>query len=69
MHLGIRIERIKPDRPQQNAHHERMHLTLKSKTAERVAFNLLRHHERFDRFMAVYNNERPHQGLTGAYPG
>ena len=25
--------------------------------------------ERFDRFLEVYNNERPHQGLAGAYPG
>jgi hypothetical protein len=25
--------------------------------------------ERFDDFMGVYNNERPHQALGGAYPG
>jgi transposase InsO family protein len=29
LRLGIRIERIKPGKPQQNGRHERMHLTLK----------------------------------------
>ena len=25
--------------------------------------------ERFDQFIGVYNHERPHQALNGAYPG
>ena len=33
------------------------------------AFNFLQQQERFDEFIAVYNNERPHQALDGAYPG
>jgi transposase InsO family protein len=69
LRLGIKIERIKPGHPQQNGRHERMHLTLKTETAKPAAFNFLQQQERFDRFMAVYNNERPHQGLNGAYPG
>jgi putative transposase len=69
LRLGIRIERIKPGHPQQNGRHERMHLTLKTETATPAAFNLLQQQERFDRFIEVYNNERPHQGLEGAYPG
>lgn len=69
LRLGIRIERIKPGCPQQNGRHERMHLTLKKETTKPAAFNFLQQQERFDRFVSVYNNERPHQALGGAYPG
>ncbi|WP_297588010.1 integrase core domain-containing protein [Roseibium sp.] len=69
LRLGIRIERIKPGHPQQNGRHERMHLTLKRETTKPAAFNFLQQQERFERFMAIYNNERPHQGLAGACPG
>ncbi len=69
LRLGIRIERIKPGHPQQNGRHERMHLTLKRETTKPAAFNFLQQQERFDRFMTIYNNERPHQGLAGACPG
>lgn len=69
LRLGIRIERIKPGNPQQNGRHERMHLTLKKETTKPAAFNFLQQQERFDRFVGVYNNERPHQALSGAYPG
>jgi putative transposase len=67
--LGIRIQRIKPGNPQQNGRHERMHLTLKKEATKPAAFNFLQQQERFDRFIEVYNNERPHQALNGAYPG
>jgi len=69
LRLGIGIERIRPGNPQQNGRHERMHLTLKKETTKPAAFNFLQQQERFDRFLEVYNNERPHQGLGGAYPG
>ena len=32
-------------------------------------FNFLQQQERFDKWMTVYNAERPHQALGGAYPG
>ena len=67
--LGINIERIKPGHPQQNGRHERMHLTLKNETTKPAAFNFLQQQERFDDFIEVYNNERPHQALNGKYPG
>jgi len=67
--LGIRIERIKPGNPQQNGRHERMHLTLKNETTKPAAFNFLQQQERFDHFIEVYKNERPHQALGGRYPG
>jgi putative transposase len=69
LRLGIAIERIRPGHPQQNGRHERMHLTLKKETTKPASFNLLQQQERFDAFSAVYNHERPHQALGGAYPG
>ena len=69
LRLGIQIQRIKPGHPQQNGRHERMHLTLKNETTRPPAFNFLQQQQRFDDFMRVYNNERPHQALGGNYPG
>jgi len=69
LRLGIKIQRIKPGHPQDNGRHERMHLTLKKEATKPASFNFLQQQERFDRFIEVYNNERPHQALNGAYPG
>ncbi len=69
LRLGISIERIKPGHPQQNGRHERMHLTLKKEATKPASYNFLQQQERFDDFVEVYNNERPHQGLEGLYPG
>jgi len=69
LRLGIQIQRIKPGNPQQNGRHERMHLTLKKEATKPASFNFLQQQERFDQFTRVYNNERPHQALGGAYPG
>jgi hypothetical protein len=63
------MERIKPGNPQQNGRHERMHLTLKKEATKPASFNFLKQQDRFDSFMEVYNNERPHQALDGQYPG
>lgn len=69
LRLGIRIERIKPGCPQQNGRHERMHLTLKKEATKPASFNFLQQQGRFDSFVEVYNNERPHESLDGKYPG
>ena len=69
LRLGIDIERIKPGHPQQNGRHERMHLTLKNEATRPPGYNFLQQQERFDGFMEVYNNHRPHQGIGGLYPG
>jgi len=69
LRLGIAIERIAPGRPQQNGRHERMHLTLKKEATKPPAFNFLQQQEKLDAFVEVYNNQRPHQALDGAYPG
>ena len=68
LRLGIRIERIKPGRPQQNGRHERMHLTLKKEATRPAARNFLQQQAKFDRFMQVFNFDRPHQGIGMKYP-
>ena len=69
LRLGIDIERIKPGHPEQNGRHERMHLTLKKEATKPASFNFLQQQGRFDDFVEVYNNQRPHQALGGQYPG
>lgn len=69
LRLGINIERIKPGHPEQNGRHERMHLTLKREATKPASFNFLQQQDRFDEFIEVYNNDRPHQALNMKYPG
>jgi putative transposase len=59
LRLGIGIERIQPGHPQQNGRHERMHLTLKKEATKPADGNFLQQQARFDRFIEVFNNERP----------
>jgi len=68
LRLGIEIERIKPGHPQQNGRHERMHLTLKKEATKPAARNLVQQQGKFDRFIEMYNQERPHQALDMKYP-
>ena len=68
LRLGINLERIKPGNPQQNGRHERMHLTLKKEATKPASYNFLQQQDRFDHFVGIYNNERPHQALDGRYP-
>jgi len=68
LRLGIAIERIKPGNPQQNGRHERMHLTLKKEATKPASFNFLQQQSRFDDFVELYNNDRPHQALAMRYP-
>jgi transposase InsO family protein len=63
LRLGIWPERIAPSHPEQNGQHERMHLVLKQETTRPARANLLQQQERFERFVDVYNNERPHEAL------
>src|SRR5258708_152351 len=68
LRLGIGIERIKPGHPQQNGRHERMHLTLKKEATKPAAANFLQQQARFDKFIDVFNNERPHEALQMKCP-
>ena len=45
-----------------------MHLTLKAETTRPAAANLLQQQERFDRFVEVFNNDRPHEALSFSCP-
>ena len=66
--LGIVPERIEPGHPEQNGRHERMHLTLKQETTRPSSQNLLQQQERFDHFVRIYNEERPHEALSDQPP-
>jgi putative transposase len=68
LRLGIGIERIQPAQPQQNGRHERMHLTLKKEATKPAARNFLQQQARFDKFIDIFNNERPHEALDMKYP-
>jgi putative transposase len=66
--LGIRHQRIEPGRPEQNGAHERMHRTLKAETTRPPERDQQAQQERFDRFCAEYNQERPHEALSQQTP-
>jgi transposase InsO family protein len=68
LRLGIAIERIKPGHPQQNARHERMHLTLKKEATRPPGMNSLQQQARFDQFIREFNTERPHEALAMKAP-
>jgi putative transposase len=68
LRLGIGIERIQPGHPQQNGRHERMHLTLKKEATKPAAANFLAQQARFDKFIDVFNHQRPHEALDMKYP-
>ncbi len=68
MRLGIKVERIRPGNPQENGRHERMHLTLKQEVTRPPRENLIAQQESFDKFIKVYNEERPHAGIKNKYP-
>jgi putative transposase len=61
--LGIRPERIRPAKPQENGRHERMHRTLKADATKPPQRTLADQQRAFDRFRRVYNQERPHEAL------
>jgi putative transposase len=46
-----------------------VHQTLKREAAKPASDNFLHQQERFDRFVGIYNTERPHRALKGANPG
>lgn len=66
--LGIVPERIDPGKPHQNGRHERMHRTLKARTANPPLANLRAQQARFNSFRRVFNHERPHEALAMQTP-
>lgn len=61
--LGIEALLIQPGHPEQNGIHERMHRTLKAETARPPAGDLAAQQQRFDAFLDLFNEERPHEAL------
>jgi hypothetical protein len=61
--LGIQLERIQPDHPEQNGRHERFDLTLQEKTSTPPAATAAEQQRRFDQMRAEFNWERPHEAL------
>jgi putative transposase len=68
MRHGINVERIRPGHPEENGRHERMHLTLKLETTRPPRENLIGQQESFDKFIQIFNDERPHEGIDNKYP-
>lgn len=66
--LGIVPERIEPGHPEQNGRHERMHKTLKAKTAKPPERDMRAQQRAFDLFRTEYNEERPHEALGQVPP-
>src|SRR5439155_6584766 len=64
----IGMERIKPCHPQQHGRYERMHLTLKKEATQPAARNFLQQQARFDDFVEIFNQERPHEALEMKCP-
>lgn len=66
--LGIWPERIEKGHPEQNGRHERMHRTLKKEAISPPRKSLGEQQRAFDRFQAIYNNDRPHEALGQRAP-
>jgi hypothetical protein len=66
--LGIRPERTEPGRPDQNGRHERMHRTLKEAVVVPPAATQEAQQQRFNRFVAEYNDDRSHEALARRTP-
>jgi len=66
--MGIRLERIRPGRPQQNGRHERMHRTLKAEACQPPSSNAAEQQARFETFQQEFNFERPHEALNQRTP-
>ncbi len=61
--LGIEPLLIQPGHPEQNGSHERMHRDLKAETTRPPAGDIVAQQQRFDAFLKLFNEERPHEAL------
>jgi putative transposase len=68
LRLGILPERSRPGRPGDNGAHEQFHRILKRDTACPPAPTRRAQQARFHRFVAEYNQERPHDAVAHAPP-
>lgn len=68
LRLGIQPIFIEPGHPEQNGRHERFHETLKAETASPPRASIRAQQAAFNRFRAIYNDERPHEALAMQTP-
>jgi hypothetical protein len=66
--LGIKLELIAPGHPEQNASHERMHLTLKQEACCPASANHRAQQRRFNKWRKEFNEQRPHEALQMKKP-
>jgi putative transposase len=67
--LGIRLERSRPGKPQDNGAHERMHRTLKAGACRPARATFSAQQGALNEFRRIYNEERPHHVLGMQTPG
>ena len=68
LRLGIRLERTRRRHPEDNGAHERIHRTLKAEATRPARETAEQQQRAFDRFRALYNEERPHEVLGNRPP-
>ena len=69
LRLGISVSHSRPHHPQTNGKLERFHRALKAEVLNGRSFEDLQQAQMaFDRWRAVYNQERPHEGIGMAVP-
>lgn len=61
--LGIRAEFTDPGHPEQNGAHEQFHRLLKTETTRPVSSNRRSQQRRINRWLGIYNDQRPHEAL------
>ncbi len=66
--LGIGVEFIDPGHPEQNGAHEQFHRLLKAETTRPPSSTPRAQQRRIDRWLRIYNQERPHEGLGQKTP-
>jgi transposase InsO family protein len=65
MRLGVKVLHSRPYHPQTNGKDERFHRTLKEELITTRQWRDLAHCQKeFDRWRAVYNEERPHEAIS-----
>lgn len=68
--LGIRVSFSTPAHPQTNGKEERFHRSLKAEVLNgRHWRDLVQMQDAFDTWRAVYNHQRPHEGIAMDVPG
>lgn len=67
--LGISVEFIAPGHPEQNGGHEQMHRVMKAELTRPPSIHPRAQQRRTNRWVAVYNQVRPHEALGQKTPG